>query len=444
MTDIANIWADALEIIRPEMTNVSFSTWIMPIKPYLFENNTFLLCTNNQFMQTQINLKYLVLISNAISQVVGKDIKAKIILESQKEEFHFSEVKTEEEKQQLRNTNITNINSKYTFDNFVVGEGNRLAHAASLAVAESPAMAYNPLFLYGCSGLGKTHLMHAIGNFIAEDNPRLKIMYVTSEFFTNELINAIKDNKNEAFRNKYREIDVLLIDDIQFIGGKKQTEEEFFHTFNHLHQADKQIVISSDRHPREMNTLEERLRTRFEWGLTCDIQSPDYETRVAILQKKLQTLDTHVPDEVIDFIAKNVNSNIRELEGALTRITAYAKLAGTEINLSVAQSNLKEYCSTENKVYTLNDINKCVADYYEITTEDILSKKKPKHIAIARQMAMYICRNLLDYSFNRIGTEFKRDHTTVMHAVNLIENEIKKGSQLKNDYSNIITAIKQN
>lgn len=444
MTNILTVWADALEIIRPEMAKVSFDTWIMPITPYLFENDTFVLCTNTQFMQAQLNSKYLILISNALSQVVGRDIKAKIILDNQKDEFEFFEVKSEDEKKQLRNTNITNINSKYTFENFVVGEGNRLAHAASLAVAENPAAAYNPLFLYGCSGLGKTHLMHAIGNFISENNPRLKIMYVTSEFFTNELINAIKDNKNEAFRNKYREIDVLLIDDIQFIGGKKQTEEEFFHTFNHLHQAEKQIIISSDRHPREMNTLEERLRTRFEWGLTCDIQSPDYETRFAILQKKLQTLDTKVPDEVIDFIAKNVNSNIRELEGALTRITAYAKLAGTEINLTVAKSNLKEYCDSGTRIYTLNDINKCVADYYDVTTDDIMSKKKPKNIATARQMAMYICRNLLDYSFNRIGTEFKRDHTTVMHAVNLIESEIKKGSVLKNDYTNIITAIKQN
>lgn len=443
MTDISRIWADALEIIEPEMASVSFHTWIKPIEPYLFENTTFVLTTTTQFMQGQINAKYLNLISNSISAVVGKEVKAKIILDTEKEKFEFLEIKTEEQRNYLRNKNVTNINSKYTFDSFVVGEGNRLAHAASLAVAETPAGAYNPLFLYGCSGLGKTHLMHAIGNFIAENNPRLKIMYITSETFTNELINAIKDNKNETFRNKYREIDVLLIDDIQFIGGKKQTEEEFFHTFNHLHQADKQIIISSDRHPREMNTLEERLRTRFEWGLTCDIQSPDYETRVAILQKKLQTLNTSVPDEVIDFIAKNVNSNIRELEGALTRITAYANLAGTDINLSMAQSNLKEYCTFENKIYTLGDINKCVADYYEVTTDDIMSKKKPKNIAAARQMAMYICRNLLDYSFNRIGVEFKRDHTTVMHAVNLIEAEIKKGTSVKNDYDNIITAIKQ-
>lgn len=442
MTDISQIWADALEIIKPEMAAVSFATWIEPIEPYLFEDKTFILTTNTQFMQGQINTKYLNLISNSISAVVGKDVRAKIILDSEKENYEVTETKHEEQKN--RNTNVMNINSKYTFDSFVVGEGNRLAHAASLAVAETPAGAYNPLFLYGCSGLGKTHLMHAIGNFIAENNPNLKIMYITSEAFTNELINAIKDNKNEAFRNKYREIDVLLIDDIQFIGGKKQTEEEFFHTFNHLHQADKQIVISSDRHPREMNTLEERLRTRFEWGLTCDIQSPDYETRVAILQKKLQTLNTRVPDEVIDFIAKNVNSNIRELEGALTRITAYANLSGTEINLSVAQSNLKEYCSAENKIYTLADINKCVADYYDVTTDDILSKKKPKNIAVARQMAMYICRMLLDYSLNRIGTEFNRDHSTVMHAIKLIETEIKKGSVLKNDYENIVTAIKQN
>ena len=220
MTNILTVWADALEIIRPEMAKVSFDTWIMPITPYLFENDTFVLCTNTQFMQAQLNSKYLILISNALSQVVGRDIKAKIILDNQKDEFEFFEVTSEDEKKQLRNTNIPTINSKYTFENFVVGEGNRLAHAASLAVAENPAAAYNPLFLYGCSGLGKTHLMHAIGNFIAENNPRLKIMYVTSEFFTNELINAIKDNKNEAFRNKYREIDVLLIDDIQFIGGK--------------------------------------------------------------------------------------------------------------------------------------------------------------------------------------------------------------------------------
>ncbi len=448
MTDINAIWEETLKILFEEAAStVAYNTWFKPLVPVDYNNNTFILAAEVDFLLNVVNGRYNLLICNALEQVLSEPVTVKGILTSQINEYENENFQTAS-KQSLHtmplNSNAIGINPKYTFDNFVVGAGNRFAHAASLAVAETPAQAYNPLFLYGCSGLGKTHLMHAIGNYTALINPSLKIMYVSSEVFTTELINSIKDNTTEHFKNKYRMIDVLLIDDIQFIGGKKQTEEEFFHTFEHLYQADKQIIISSDRHPKEMNTLEERLTSRFEWGLICDIQAPDYETRLAILHKKMQTLDVTVPNDVLDYIANNVISNIRELEGALTRITAFAKLNNTQLSMSVAENVLKEYSAQIAKTYTVDQIKKYVTAYFDLAPDALDSKKRNKEIAYPRQLAMYICRTLLDYSFPRIGQEFGgRDHTTAIHAINKIENDLATDAMVKTHYNDIIKSIRE-
>jgi len=331
------------------------------------------------------------------------------------------------------------LNLKYTFDTFVVGNSNRFAHAASLAVAQSPAKAYNPFFIYGGVGLGKTHLMHAIGHYILEQDPSCKVLYISSERFTNELINSIRDDKNVEFRNKYRTIDVLLIDDIQFIAGKERTQEEFFHTFNALHDANKQIVISSDRPPKEIPTLEERLRSRFEWGLITDIQPPDFETRIAILQKKAMMENLVVPSDVINFIATKIETNIRELEGALIRIVAYSSLTDSPIDLSLAEQVLKDILPDEKpKQVTSQQIIEEVGSYFSVSPEEFKSKKRTKDVAFARQVAMYLCCELTDLSLPKIGEEFGgRDHTTVIHARDKIANDANKDSQLSSLIENL-------
>ena len=320
-----------------------------------------------------------------------------------------------------------------------------MAHAASLAVAESPAQAYNPLFLYGNSGLGKTHLMHSIGHFILDRNPQAKVLYVTSETFTNELINSIQNNKNEEFRNKYRNIDVLMIDDIQFISKKEGTQEEFFHTFNALYESNKQIIISSDRPPKEIKTLEDRLRSRFEWGLIADVQPPDYETRIAILKKKAERDNLTVPDDVMAYIAKNIASNIRELEGALTRIVAFATLTNQDISIALAENSLKDIFS-ENSATPLTPelIQQVVAVYYNIRVEDIQGSKKPKNIAFPRQVSMYLCRKLLDISLPKIGESFGgRDHTTVIYAISKIEKQLESDEGLQKTVHALEKEIKE-
>ncbi len=338
-----------------------------------------------------------------------------------------------------------NLNPKYVFDSFVVGNSNRMAHAASLAVAESPAQAYNPLFLYGNSGLGKTHLMHSIGHFILDKNPDAKVLYVTSETFTIELINSIQNNKNEEFRNKYRNIDVLMIDDIQFISKKEGTQEEFFHTFNALYESNKQIIISSDRPPKEIKTLEDRLRSRFEWGLIADVQPPDYETRIAILRKKAERDHITVPDDVMAYIAKNIASNIRELEGALTRIVAFATLTNQDISIALAENSLKDIFSENASTPLTPDlIQQVVAEHYNIRVEDIQGSKKPKNIAFPRQVSMYLCRKLLDISLPKIGESFGgRDHTTVIHAITKIEKQLETDTALQKTIHQLEKEIKE-
>ena len=332
-----------------------------------------------------------------------------------------------------KNKIISNFNPRYTFNTFVVGACNRLSHAASLAVAESPARAYNPLFIYGGVGLGKTHLLHAIGQFTLINHGFTRVFYLSSERFTNEFINAIRDNRTLEFRNKYRYMDVLLIDDIQFLAGKEQTQEEFFHTFNALHDNNKQIIISSDRPPKEIPTLEDRLRSRFEWGLITDLQPPDLETRAAILKKKAISDGINMPDQVIQYIAGKVNTNIRELEGALIRIVAYASLFKSPVTIELTETALQDIITTRQKNITVTAIISATADNFNLTPEDLLSKKRTQEIAFTRQVAMYLCRMMTDLSLPKIGEEFGgRDHTTVLHAFKKIDLLISSNNDIKN------------
>ena len=414
--ELEQIWEEALKMIEEETSPVSFATWIQPIVPCGIIGNKIILQVKESFLKEIIEKRHLPLIRTAIKMVTKNEYDIMITTEEEPKAGNLHNLAAEKP---AENELARNLNPKYVFDSFVVGNSNRMAHAASLAVAESPAQAYNPLFLYGNSGLGKTHLMHSIGHFILDRNPQAKVLYVTSETFTNELINSIQNNKNEEFRNKYRNIDVLMIDDIQFISKKEGTQEEFFHTFNALYESNKQIIISSDRPPKEIKTLEDRLRSRFEWGLIADVQPPDYETRIAILKKKAERDNLTVPDDVMAYIAKNIASNIRELEGALTRIVAFATLTNQDISIALAENSLKDIFS-ENSATPLTPelIQQVVAEYYNIRVEDIQGSKKPKNIAFPRQVSMYLCRKLLDISLPKIGESFGgRDHTTVIYAI---------------------------
>lgn len=436
-TQLNNIWQKSLELLKDELTSIGYNTWILTIEPLSISANTIILGVPADFNKNLIESRYSALIKNAISQAASKEYAISFVLTSPENEG--SSHKPHNESSSNINGNNSDeivmsvLNPKYTFETFVIGNGNRLAQAASLAVAEAPSRAYNPLFIYGGSGLGKTHLMHATGNYILSQNSTLKVLYVTSENFTNELINAIKNNTNEEFRYKYRNIDVLLIDDIQFIGGRERTQEEFFHTFNTLYEANKQIIITSDKHPREINTLEERLRSRFEWGLTADIQPPDVETRIAILRKRAQIESLFVPNDIMVYIAENIATNIRLLEGALNKVVAFASLTGQNITLDLAVEVLKDALSANNeKVINSIAILEAVARYYDIKPGEFRSKKRSRDIAYPRQIAMYLCRNLTGMSLPQIGGEFGgRDHTTVIHAIEKIKEEIEKVPQTK-------------
>ncbi len=442
MEQMIRYWEEALRILEKESSSaVSFETWIKPLVPLRIEGDNFYLQIGETFYKETIEKRYLSLIRSAVRTVTKKDYNIIILTEDEIRHPRAHEEEKQTEQKDIR----TNLNPRYVFSSFVVGNSNRMAHAASLAVAESPSKAYNPLFLYGNSGLGKTHLMHSIAHYILDNNPNAKVLYVTSETFTNELILSIQNNKNEEFRNKYRNIDVLLIDDIQFISKKEGTQEEFFHTFNALHESNKQIIISSDRPPKEIKTLEDRLRSRFEWGLIADIQPPDYETRIAILRKKADRDNLTIPDDVMAFIAKNISSNIRELEGALTRIVAFATLTNQKISLEMAENSLKDIFS-EHKTVVLTPelIQQVVANHFDIRIEDIQSSKKPKNIAYPRQIAMYLCRKMLNISLPKIGEHFGgRDHTTVIHAISKIEKEMEKDLALQKTILSLEKEIKE-
>lgn len=429
-TQLSGLWQRTLDLLKNELTEISFNTWIKTIEPVSMNSGTITLGVPAEFNKGILESRYSTLIANAIKQVSSKEYTVSFIIPSQEDVVKYSvpvESNTNED------TGKSVLNPKYTFDTFVIGNGNRLAHAAAVAVSEAPAKAYNPLFLYGGVGLGKTHLMHAIGHYVLSQYPSMQVLYVSSEKFTNELINAIKDDRNEQFRNKYRNIDILLIDDIQFIGGKERTQEEFFHTFNALYEANKQIILSSDKPPKEITTLEERLRSRFEWGLIADIQAPDLETRIAILRKKAQLENLDVSDDVMVFIADKIASNIRELEGALNRVIAYSSLTENPISIDLATEALKDIL-TANKVKVINStsIIDAVSRYFDIKPDEFKSKKRNREVSYPRQIAMYLCRDLAGMSLPKIGDEFGgRDHTTVMHAFEKINQDIKINSETR-------------
>jgi len=425
-------WAKVLEFLKEEVTEISFKTWLEPISPLYIEDSKLYIEVPSDFHRNNIMSRFNELLKNTVKYVENSEYELVYLIpdeaNKQKEKI-LPAVKNLDQ-------SPTGLNPRYIFENFVVGNSNRFAHAASLAVAEAPAKAYNPLFLYGGVGLGKTHLMHAVGHFILQQNPNQKILYITSEKFTNDFINAIKNQGKEgniAFRNRYRNVDVLLVDDIQFIAGKEGTQEEFFHTFNALYEANKQIIISSDKPPKDIEPLEERLRSRFEWGLTADIQAPDYETRIAILRKKAQLDRIIVPDEINAFIAERIDTNIRELEGALNKILALSHLTNQPISLDLAGQALKDIAQVKTKSITIELIQEVVAKYFNVKVEDLKAAKRSADISHPRQIAMYLCREVGNLSLPKIGYDFgKRDHTTVIHACNKISKDINENNELKN------------
>lgn len=427
-------WDKIQELLRDEsdISKISYKTFLENLEPIRVQDNTIIIKTDDEIGRDYIERKYSKSIIIAIREIVGEIYNIKFMLPS---EIEKEEKRSSTKKLPTNNKNEYNsLNSRYTFDTFVVGNNNKLAHAAALAVAESPAEAYNPLFIYGGVGLGKTHLMHSIAHFILSENSESKVLYVSSEKFTNELINSIRDDKNEEFRQKYRNIDVLLVDDIQFIAGKERTQEEFFHTFNTLYEAKKQIIISSDRPPKEIETLEERLRSRFEWGLIADIQPPDYETRMAILQKRAELEHLDLPNDVIQYVATNIKSNIRELEGGINKIIAYSTLVHKDLTKELAEDALKDLITPEkDKEITVQFILEIVAEHYNINPADIVSKKRPREIAYPRQIVMYLSRTLTELSLPKIGQILgKRDHTTIIHGYEKISKDIQKDSAFKN------------
>ena len=425
-------WPEILNMVRTEhdLSPIAFTTWLEPLQVYKVEGNTVtIIVPSGTIGVDYINKRYLLPLQVAIVEATGKNYQISLVLPEDIQDEIQESVK-EEDSSLNENIVKAGLNPRYTFDTFVVGSNNKMAHAASLAVAESPGEAYNPLFIYGGVGLGKTHLMHSIAHFVLQKNPNAKVLYVTSETFTNELIDSIRNGNNSTmskFREKYRDIDVLLIDDIQFIIGKESTQEEFFHTFNALHGAKKQIVISSDKPPKDMEILEDRLRSRFEWGLIVDISSPDYETRMAILRKKEELDGYSIDNEVIEYIARNVKSNIRELEGSLNKIMAYANLEKSEINLALAEKVLKDIISpNEKRVITPELITDIVADHFDLTPADIIGNRRNSQIAFPRQIVMYLCRHMTDCTLKIIGQYLGgRDHTTIMNGINKIEAELE-------------------
>ena len=446
--NLKNLWEKTLDVIKGELSEVSFNTWIKSCEPISISSDTLKISVPNSFTQDILDKRYKDLVANSIKAVCSKLYNIEFIIASDTsiaEEIKKAE-KTPSKSIIVNDEMSSTLNPKYTFNSFVIGNSNRFAHAASLAVAEAPAKAYNPLFIYGGVGLGKTHLMHAIGHYILDGNPNAKVVYVSSEKFTNELINAIKDDRNEEFRKKYRNVDVLLIDDIQFIAGKERTQEEFFHTFNELHDANKQIILSSDRPPKEIPTLEDRLRSRFEWGLIADIQVPDFETRMAILKKKADVESLNVANEVMGYIATKIKSNIRELEGALIRIVAYSSLTNREITVDLATEALKDIISKkQGKHITIDLIQDIVSSYFNLRVEDLKSQRRTRNVAYPRQIAMYLSRKLTDMSLPKIGEEFGgRDHTTVIHAYEKISENLKTDDSLQHTVNDLTKKITQN
>lgn len=455
--DLAEIWVRCKDKLKESFNEKVFNVWIKPIMPLEVTDTYYKVAVKNDFFKTMLEENYAQVIEGVLAGIMSKNIK--LIIETMDNGSSGSEaaeempaVPAKREQQQLFNENTSvqqpdesNLNPKYVFETFVIGNSNRFAHAAAQAVANDPVHAYNPLFLYGGVGLGKTHLMHAIGNRIKQNNPSMKVLYTSSEKFTNEIINSIQNKTTEAFRQKYRNIDCLIIDDIQFLKGKEQTQVEFFHTFNALKDADKQIIISSDRPPREIETLEDRLRSRFDQGLTADIQTPDLETRMAILRTKAASDNIVLPTEVITLLATNIATNIREIEGAYNKIVAYTSLMHMPITVETAQKVLSDMGNDiKTRTITYEGIIKVVADHYNVKQDELFNKKRTQNIAFPRQVAMYLCRELADLSYPRIGELFGgRDHTTVIHAYEKISNFKNSNLAFQNELQEIIEILRQ-
>lgn len=473
---LAALWEQIMKTLEQELSSLTYNTWLKPMVPLTMTETTFEIGTPKKFIKEWVESRYFSIIQNTVQNVTGKSLTLKItsldVAEQDEPEIETTTVthpsdstlpqdentpseldpfatqplaKTDTSASTSASTDepLAVLNPKYVFETFVIGNANRFAHAASLAVAEAPAQVYNPFFIYGGVGLGKTHLMHAIGHRILKTHPKLKVLYISSEKFTNELINSIRDGNPESFRQKYRNIDVLLVDDIQFLSKKEHTQEEFFHTFNTLHEANKQIIISSDRPPRDIQTLEDRLRSRFEWGLITDIQPPDLETRIAILRKKAMIEHLNVPNDVMVFIASRIDNNIRELEGALIRVMAYASLTKQPIDIDLATEALKDiFPNGRPKEITMELIQEVVSSYFRIRIDDLLAKKRTRNVAYPRQIAMYLCRELTETSLPRIGEMFGgRDHTTVIHAHDKINRERAEDVKLSNTLKELIKRI---
>ncbi|MDR1565407.1 MAG: chromosomal replication initiator protein DnaA [Oscillospiraceae bacterium] len=428
MYSFLDLWNKVCTKIQNQINNVAYGLWIENLVPYSFERGVFLLQAPSEFHQKVVLENYCTIISKALEEIIGLPVEVKIT----SAEVLNSEPEIEED------------SSDYTFDNYVVGESNKFAYAASQAVADKPGQSYNPLFIYGGSGLGKTHLLYAIISKIKDSNPDQNIVYIKGDEFTNELISSLKVNAMIDFHKKYRSIDVLLIDDVQFIGGKESTQEEFFHTFNTLYQEKKQIIITSDRPPKEIKTLEDRLRTRFEWGLLADIQPPDYETRLAIIKRKAETIGLYVDNDTAEYIANRIKTNIRQLEGTVQKLKAYHHLNGEKISIHLAQKSIKDILSDSQPLpVTIEKIISEVARTYEVTPEEICSKKRSAKISTARQVAIYVVRDVTSISLEQIGLEFGgRDHSTVVYALNQINKAMESNRTLQSTIEDIIKNIK--
>ena len=438
MEDLKKIWYDARDIIRQQLTAVTFHRWIDALDPVIVQNGILVLEAADEVVKNTVTEYYFDHVRSAVQKAEPDILDVLLILPSQRRDF----IKAVSEEVSI---NSLTLNPKYTFDTFVVGKSNNFAHAAAVAVVEAPGRAYNPLFLYGGVGLGKTHLMHAIGHAVREANPSTRIVYVTSEMFTNDMIEAVRAGKNVEFRQRYRNVDLLMIDDIQFIAGKQAVQEEFFNTFNTLHNAGKQIVISSDRPPKEIKALEERLSSRFEWGLVADIQAPDLETRTAILRNRAQNEHVDISDDIINFIAENIVDNIRKLEGSLNRVIAYARLKRLPITLNLAKEAMKDMLPQKQEIVVTPDrIKETVAEYYSVSMESLMSQRRDKEVVLPRQIAMYFCLKLLSLPYKKIATLFDRDdHTTAISACKKIEKMIEEDRAFADTIESIQTRIKE-
>ena len=450
---ILDKWDEILQTVKTEhdITDISFETWIKPLEVYGVEGNTlYILVPSVQMTLNYISKKYYLPLKVAITEITGIEYEIKFILPDQaatlKSTFNNNK---EKKKFSTEAAEKSNLNPNYTFETFVVGSNNRFAHSAALAVAESPGEAYNPLYIYGGPGLGKTHLMHSIGHFILKNNPDTKVLYVTSEDFTNEVIESIRSGNASAMnklREKYRTIDVLMVDDVQFIIGKESTQEEFFHTFNSLHSAGKQVILTSDKPPKDMETLEERIRSRFEWGLMADIGIPDYETRMAILRKKIEADDMNLSDDILNYIANNIKSNVRELEGALNKLLAYSNLEKTDITMEIVMKELQNIITPDKpREITPQLIIEVVSEHFQISLDQMISKNRSNNIAKPRQIAMFLCKTMTETPLDSIGALLGgRDHSTIIHGINKIAEEYETNSQTKSLIETIKKKINPN